>query len=118
MSNDKGDRRMLAVILLWAIIVTAVFITLATFDSCCPCRNIVAPPPETHYIHDTVKVREMRDSIVYKDKLTPSPLNDGTGNGITPTKKSSKRGLTVYPTPRAILFLMLFRARLNTSRNH
>lgn len=60
---------MLAVILLWAIIVTAVFITLATFDSCCPCRNIVAPPPETHYIHDTVKVREMRDSIVYKDKL-------------------------------------------------
>jgi hypothetical protein len=64
--DDKDDRKMLAIILLWAVIATIVFVYLA---SCCPCRNVVAPPPEVHYVHDTVKTKEVRDSIVYKDKI-------------------------------------------------
>ena len=71
MKKEDDDRKYLAIVLLWAVIATIIFVTLATFDSCCPCRNVVTPtpPPEIHYIHDTVKTKEIRDSIVYKDKL-------------------------------------------------
>lgn len=68
--NEKKDRRKVyALILVWAVALTAFLVTLVTFSSCRPCRNIVSPPPEIHYIHDTTKVKEIRDSIVYKDKL-------------------------------------------------
>lgn len=66
MSNEDDDRRMLAIALLWAFVVALIFVCLA---SCRPCRDVVEPPPEVHYIHDTIKTKEIRDSIVYKDKL-------------------------------------------------
>lgn len=71
MNEDNDDRKLYAVIFLWAVVITMILVVIATFDSCCPCRNVVTPtpPPEIHYIHDTVKTKEIRDSIVYKDKL-------------------------------------------------
>lgn len=69
MNDDNDDRKFYAVIFLWAVIITMFFVVMATFDSCCPCRNITTPPPEVHYVHDTIKTTERHDSIIYKDKL-------------------------------------------------
>ena len=69
MNEDNDDRKLYAVIFLWAVAVTMILVIIATFDSCCPCRDFVAPAPEVHYVHDTVKTIEKRDSIIYKDKL-------------------------------------------------
>lgn len=64
--DDNDNRKLFALILMWAVIITIVFVYLS---SCRPCRDFVAPPPEVHYVHDTVKVAERHDSIIYKDVL-------------------------------------------------
>jgi len=69
MENKKRDgRSLIALLLLLGVILMIIF---ATFSSCCPCRNAIAPTPvpEIHYVYDTVKVAERHDSIIYKDVL-------------------------------------------------
>ena len=69
MENKKhDDRNLIALLLLLGVVLMIIF---ASLSSCCPCRHAVTPTPvpEIHYVHDTVKVAERHDSIIYKDVL-------------------------------------------------
>lgn len=69
MENKKhDDRNLIALLLLLGVVLMIIF---ASLSSCCPCRYAVTPTPvpEIHYVHDTVKVAERHDSIIYKDVL-------------------------------------------------
>lgn len=70
MKLDKDTRRLILVIVLWAVALTVI---LATMSGCKTCQPTIIP--EIHEIHDTIIQKERYDSIIYKEKFVKDSVS-------------------------------------------